>query len=100
MERPARRYGGGGLLPASDTLTRFAEDSKRSRNDATVALPAPLSHQGPSARPNSLDAVLDELHLSPFPVLVVGVDGETEDQRCRAFWTGRASPATATALFS
>lgn len=63
---------------AADILTRFAEDIRPSRNDDTGALPPPLSQQGLSARPQSLDAALTRLHLSPFPALVIGVEGETE----------------------
>ena len=38
----------------------------------------PLSQQGLSARPQSLDATLTDLRLSPFPSLVIGVEGATE----------------------
>jgi len=39
---------------------------------------APLDQQSLSARPESLDAALTSLRLSPFPALVVGVEGATE----------------------
>ena len=63
---------------AADILARFAEDIKPGENNGTAALPAPLSQQGLSTRPHSLDAALTQLHLSPFPALVIGVEGETE----------------------
>jgi hypothetical protein len=37
-----------------------------------------LDQQSLSARPESLDAALTSLRLSPFPALVVGVEGATE----------------------
>jgi hypothetical protein len=63
---------------AADILTRFAEDIRPDRNHDTGALPPPLSRQGLSARPHSLDAALTRLHMSPFPALVIEVEGETE----------------------
>ena len=63
---------------AADILARFAEEIRPRGNDDPAALPAPLSQQGLSARPHSLDAALTQLHLSPFPALVIGVEGETE----------------------
>lgn len=45
---------------------------------AAAAQHAPLSQQGISARPESLDAALSDLGLSPFPALVIGVEGATE----------------------
>ena len=63
---------------AADILARFAADITPRGNDDPAALPAPLSQQGLSARPHSLDAALTRLHLSPFPALVIGVEGETE----------------------
>jgi hypothetical protein len=62
---------------AADILARFAEDLKPG-GDYAAAQYAPLSQQGLSARPESLDAALTDLHLSPFPSLVIGVEGEAE----------------------
>ncbi len=65
------------LRLAADVLTRFAEDLEPG-GDYAAALHAPLSQQGLSARPESLDAALTDLRLSPFPALVIGVEGATE----------------------
>jgi hypothetical protein len=61
----------------ADILARFAEELNPG-GDYANAQYAPLSQQGLSARPESLDAALTHLHLSPFPSLVIGVEGETE----------------------
>jgi hypothetical protein len=61
---------------AADVFDRFAADlhlDGRASLDHT-----PLSQQGLSARPQSLDATLTDLRLSPFPSLVIGVEGVTE----------------------
>ena len=62
---------------AADILARFAEELNPG-GDYAAARYAPLSQQGLSARPESLEAALTALRLSPFPALVVGVEGATE----------------------
>jgi hypothetical protein len=62
---------------AADILIRFAEELNPG-SDYAGAEHSGLSQQGLSARPESLDAALTNLHLSPFPALVLGVEGETE----------------------
>lgn len=65
------------LRLAADILTRFAEDLNPG-GDYAGAQYAPLSQEGLSARPESLDAVLTHLRVSPFPALVIGLEGATE----------------------
>ena len=62
---------------AADILIRFAEDLKPG-GDYAGAGHAALRGQGLSARPSSLDAALTHVHLSPFPALVIGLEGATE----------------------
>jgi hypothetical protein len=62
---------------AADVLDRYAEDLNPGAGYAGERH-TQLSQQGLSARPESLDAALTGLRLSPFPALVVGVEGETE----------------------
>jgi hypothetical protein len=62
---------------AADILDRYAEEVSGLSEDL-VRPSAPLPQQGLSSRPHSLDAALTELWLSPFPSLVIGVEGETE----------------------
>lgn len=62
---------------AADILARFAEELNPG-GDYASAQHAPLPQQGLSARPESLDAALTDLRLSPFPSLVIGVEGATE----------------------
>ena len=62
---------------AADILARFAEDLNPG-GDYAGAQYAPLPQEGMSARPESLDAVLTHLRVSPFPALVVGLEGATE----------------------
>jgi hypothetical protein len=62
---------------AADLFDRYAEDLNPGTGYAG-GRHTPLSQQGLSARPESLDAALTDLRLSPFPALVVGVEGETE----------------------
>jgi hypothetical protein len=62
---------------ADDVLVQFAEELDPG-GDYASAQHAPLSQQGLSARPKSLDAALTDLRLSPFPALVIGVEGATE----------------------
>lgn len=61
----------------ADILDRFAQDLTHDREPSSTE-PLPLARQGLSARPRSLDAVLTDLHVSPFPSLVIGVEGATE----------------------
>lgn len=65
------------LRLAADILTRFGEDLNPG-GDYADAQYAPLSQQGLSARPDSLDAVLTHLRVSPFPALVIALEGATE----------------------
>jgi hypothetical protein len=62
---------------AADILARFAEELNPG-GDYVGAQHSPLSQQGLSARPGSLDAALTKLHLSPFPALAIGLEGATE----------------------
>ena len=61
---------------AADILSRFAEDLNPG-GDAGAQYAA-LLQQGLSARPESLDAVLTDLRVSPFPALVISLEGATE----------------------
>ena len=61
---------------SADILDRFHEDVGGS--GAPSGTHTPLDQQGLSSETHSLDAALTELHLSPFPALVIGVEGETE----------------------
>lgn len=63
---------------AADILDRFRSDLAGT-NVAPSGLSAPLSHEGLSSPTHSLDAALTDLRLSPFPSLVLGVEGETEE---------------------
>jgi hypothetical protein len=60
-------------LPA-DILGRCADDVAPTRPTYT----APLSQQGLHDRPDSLDAALTHLRLSPHPALVLAIEGDTE----------------------
>ncbi len=64
------------LRLAADILDRFAADLRLEGREAPED--AHLELLGLSARPTSLDAALTELRLSPFPSLVIGVEGKTE----------------------
>jgi hypothetical protein len=62
---------------AADILDRYAEEL----NPGSVYAAQQgitLSQQGLGVRPESLDAALTDLRLSPFPSLVIGVEGATE----------------------
>lgn len=63
---------------AADILDHFAEaldlEGRPSLKHAVAR------QQGLSSRSESLDAVLTQLHLSPFPSLVLGLEGDTEWQ--------------------
>ena len=59
---------------AADILDRYADDVEPGRPTYTPG----LSQQGLRDRPDSLDAALTGLRLSPFPALVLAVEGETE----------------------
>ena len=61
----------------ADILVRFAEELNPG-GDYAGTQQTPLSQQALSARPESLDAALTGLRLSPFPALVIGVEGATE----------------------
>ncbi len=61
---------------AADILDRFA--AELNLEDRPALEYTPLEQQGLSMRPHSLDAALTTLHLSPFPSLVIGVEGATE----------------------
>jgi hypothetical protein len=61
---------------AADILARFAEELKPEGRPSLEY--TPLDQQGLSDRPHSLDAALTDLHISPFPSLVIGVEGATE----------------------
>jgi hypothetical protein len=60
----------------ADVLDRFAADLHLEGRASLEHTPLP--QQGLSARPHSLDATLTDLRLSPFPSLVIGVEGATE----------------------
>jgi hypothetical protein len=61
---------------AAEVLHRTVEEINA--DSPTPAYPEPLAHQWLGARPISLDATLNDIHLSPHPSLVVAVEGETE----------------------
>jgi len=63
---------------AGDVLHRFAEDIVPSPPKPAGALGEPLSHQWLSERPDSLDYALTDKELSPHPMLVLALEGETE----------------------
>jgi len=62
---------------AADILDRYAEELNPG-SDYPAGHGTSLAQQGLSARPASLDAALTGLHLSPYPSLVIGVEGATE----------------------
>jgi len=62
---------------AADILDRYADELNPGSGD-TARPGIPPSQQGLGARPESLDAALTRLRLSPFPALVIGVEGATE----------------------
>ncbi len=59
---------------AADILDRFADEVAPARPTYTP----PLSQQGLRDRPESLDAALTDLRLSPHPTLVLAIEGDTE----------------------
>lgn len=61
---------------AADILDRFADELNLEGRPSLEH--TPLGQQGLSARPQSLDATLTDLRVSPFPSLVIGVEGATE----------------------
>jgi hypothetical protein len=63
---------------AADLLHRTAEDISPTPPAPAGTLPPPLSHQWLGDRPKSLDAALTDLLLSPFPAVVLALEGETE----------------------
>lgn len=64
----------------ADILDRFSKelDPNPAPIPAGPGHVPPLSQQGLSNRPKSLDRALTGLWLSPFPSLIIGVEGETE----------------------
>ena len=65
---------------AADVFEHLAQEApgeRPARSEPPLSL-QPLSHQALSDRPHSLDAALTNLQLSPYPSLVIGVEGETE----------------------
>jgi hypothetical protein len=63
---------------AADILDHFAEELGLEGRPSLEHTPP--RQQGLSSRSESLDAILTNLHLSPFPSLVLGVEGDTEWQ--------------------
>jgi hypothetical protein len=61
---------------AADVLDHYAEELNLEGRPSFEH--TPLDQQGLSARLRSLDATLTDLRLSPFPSLVIGVEGATE----------------------
>ncbi len=61
---------------SADILDRFHEEI--AGTGAPSGMGVPLEQEGLSSPTHSLDAALTDLHLSPFPALVIGVEGETE----------------------
>ncbi len=61
---------------AADILDRFQKEL--GGTGAPSGVHVPLNREGLSSKTHSLDAALTNLHLSPFPALVIGVEGETE----------------------
>jgi hypothetical protein len=61
---------------AADIVDRFREEM--GGTGAPSGMHVPLDQEGLSSQTHSLDAALTDLHLSPFPSLVIGVEGETE----------------------
>ncbi len=61
---------------AADILDRFNEEL--GGTGAPSGMHVPLDQEGLSSETRSLDAALTDMHLSPFPALVIGVEGETE----------------------
>jgi hypothetical protein len=62
---------------AADILARFTKEVNP-EGDYMANEQTPLSQQGLSAQPKSLDRALTGLRLSPFPAVVIAVEGETE----------------------
>jgi hypothetical protein len=62
---------------AADILDRFAEELDPG-SEHSAARGAVLEDEGLRPAPGSLDAALTDLRLSPFPALVIGVEGATE----------------------
>lgn len=62
---------------AAELLDSFADDVHAAPSAAPARF-VPVVAQRLTARPRSLDAVLTHLHVSPYPSVVVGVEGATE----------------------
>src|SRR5258706_4581696 len=87
---------------AADVLDRYL--GELTGEGALSGMAVPLDQEGLSSASHSLDASLSELQVSPFPALVIGVEGETEElllPRVSSCWmsswiaTGYASSNTA-----
>ena len=63
---------------AAEVLDRFADELEGVTTADRPELPEHLAQQAVSRRPESLDAALTGLHLSPHPPLVVALEGKTE----------------------
>ncbi len=63
---------------AAEVLDRFAAEIPASSDGDKPEPQEHLSMQGLSIRIRSLDAVLTDLHVSPHPSLVIGLEGATE----------------------
>lgn len=64
---------------AADVLDRFIKDVDGQQAAAGPLFRVPLSQMGLSEQENSLDAALTSLHLSPYPSLVIALEGQTEE---------------------
>ena len=63
---------------AAEVLDRFADELEGVTTADRPEPPEHLAQQAVSRRPESLDAALTGLHLSPHPPLVVALEGKTE----------------------
>lgn len=63
---------------AAEVLDRFAAEIPASSDGDNSEPQEHLAMQGLSIRIRSLDAVLTDLHVSPHPPLVIGLEGATE----------------------
>jgi hypothetical protein len=63
---------------AAEVLDRFADELLPEGHTPETPRREHLSMQGLNVRERSLDAVLTDLHVSPHPPLVIGLEGATE----------------------
>jgi len=63
---------------AAEVLDGFADEVEGIDTPPSPPPNTPLRQQRLSDRPNSIDAVLTNLHLSPHPSLVIAIEGATE----------------------